>query len=267
MTEIAVDCLLGPADPPPYIWHNRSGRTAMLIVCDHAANAVPARLAGLGLDDATRSAHIGWDIGAAAVTRQLAKIFDAPALLAGYSRLVIDCNRDPADPNSIITASDGIDIPGNQQPTQSEIEQRRSAIFDPYHSEIAATLDTFLGAGVVPAVLSIHSFTPTMNGIERPWPVAVCWNRDDRLAAPVLRALLERGIDAGNNEPYGLELDEDYTVIEHALGRGLPHLMVELSQSLIGEDAGAAHWAAILAAAIEPVLGETHRIEPPDLAR
>lgn len=261
MTGANIDSLLGPADPPPYVWHNPTGEAPVLLVCDHASNTVPVRLRGLGLDEAERMTHIGWDIGAAEVTRHIADRFDAPALLSGYSRLVIDCNRDPADPASIAAVSSGVEIPGNRRLSATERNQRRSVIFDPYHDKISTVLDEFLDSGVVPVLLSIHSFTPTLNGVERPWPVAVCWDRDDRLAAPVLRALRETGIDAGDNQPYGLDLDEDYTMFEHALDRGLPHLMVELSQAQITEDAGAEHWASILAASIEPLLGRIHLIE------
>jgi len=160
----------------------------VLLTCDHASNAVPRALGGLGLGEAALSDHIGWDIGAAAVTRPLARVLDAPAILSGYSRLVVDCHRDPGDPTSIPAVSDGVSIPGNRDLSPEARAARIAACFAPYHAAIAARLDGVLAGGRVPALLSIHSFTPVMQGVARPWHIGILWDKDPRIPLPLLAA-------------------------------------------------------------------------------
>jgi predicted N-formylglutamate amidohydrolase len=229
----------------------------VLITCDHASNAVPVSLHGLGLGPEELGRHIGWDIGAGAVARLLAVRLDAPAILAGYSRLVIDCNRDPDDPTSIPEASDGVVVPGNRALAPEESAARRAAIFVPYHAAIEDWIVTRLARGVVPAVLSIHSFTPVMGGKARPWHAGVLWDRDPRIPVPLLAALrADESLVVGDNEPYSAREPAGYTVRHHAVARGLPHVAVELRQDLVGDDAGASRWAAILGAALAPILAD-----------
>ncbi|HUB95056.1 MAG TPA: N-formylglutamate amidohydrolase, partial [Stellaceae bacterium] len=167
---------LDPGDPAPFELMRRDAASSLLLTCDHASKDVPHALKQLGLAPAELQRHIGWDIGAAAVTRRLAPLLDAPAILAGYSRLVIDCNRDPGDPSSIPEASDGTAIPGNHGLGAEERALRHAAIFAPYHGAIEDWLETRIARGVAPALLSIHSFTPVMCGFARPWHVGVLWD-------------------------------------------------------------------------------------------
>ena len=248
---------LSPGDPAPVSLCHAEGRATVLITCDHASNAVPASLAGLGLGPGELGRHIGWDIGAGAVARLLAARLDAPAILAGFSRLVIDCNRDPDDPTSIPEASDGVAVPGNRGLAPDARAERRAAIFAPYHAAIGDWLEPRLARGTVPAVLSIHSFTPVMGGKARPWHVGVLWDRDPRIPVPLLAALrADESLVVGDNEPYSAREPAGYTVRHHAVARGLPHVAVELRQDLVADDAGAAHWAAILDAALAPILAD-----------
>jgi predicted N-formylglutamate amidohydrolase len=247
--------LLGETDPPAVEHCHEQGATPVLLTCDHASRAVPRALGNLGLDAAALARHIGWDIGAAAVTRLLAQLLDAPALLCGYSRLVIDCNRDPADPSAIPAVSDGTPIPGNAALTPEARLARRTAIFDPYHAAIASRLDACRRRGIAPALISIHSFTPEMNGMARPWHVGVLWDRDGRVAMPLLDALrAEPGLVVGDNEPYSAREPVGYTQRHHAFGAGLPHVAIELRQDLVGEGRGAASWAERLARLLRPIL-------------
>jgi predicted N-formylglutamate amidohydrolase len=236
----------------------------VLLICDHASPAIPRALDGLGLAPAAVLEHIGWDIGAAAVTRLLAPALDAPAILSSYSRLVIDCNRDPGDASSIPSVSDGVAVPGNRDLSMAAREARLAACFTPYHNAIAARLDTFLASGHAPVLLSIHSFTPVMKGVARPWHIGILWDKDPRIPVPLLAALQEdRSIVVGDNEPYSAREPAGYTVRHHAVKRGLPHVAVELRQDLIATADGAAAWAARLAAALKPILArqEIYRIE------
>jgi predicted N-formylglutamate amidohydrolase len=256
--------LLGPDDPPAFEIVNAAGRAPVLLICDHASNAVPRRLAGLGLDDETLALHVAWDIGAAETTRRLALLLDARAVLAGYSRLVIDCNRPLDDPTSIAGESDGIVVPGNFGLSSGVRAARAAACFHPYHAAIAGELAGFTAAAIVPAVISIHSFTPMMRGFARPWHVGILWDKDRRLPAPLIAALAaDPALVVGDNEPYSAREPAGHSVHTHAASAGLPHTAIELRQDLIATPDGAGAWAAILAAALQPILAQDdlYRIE------
>jgi predicted N-formylglutamate amidohydrolase len=247
--------LLTSADPPAVEIRNAEGKAPVLATCDHASNKVPHVLGSLGLSEKELRRHIGWDIGAAGVTRLLAHRLGAPAILAGYSRLVVDCNRDPADATSMPAVSDGVAVPGNASLTEATRQQRLEALFRPYHHAIEQALDRFAERAVHPAVLSIHSFTPTMNGIARPWHIGVLWDRDPRIPVPLLAALRrEPELVVGDNEPYSAREPAGYTVRTHAVKRGLSHVAVEIRQDLIAEPEGEREWAERLAAALTPIL-------------
>jgi predicted N-formylglutamate amidohydrolase len=248
--------LLSASDPPVFELSHPSGTAPVLLTCDHASSRVPAALAQLGLTDVALAQHIGWDIGAAAVTRLLAPMLDAPAVLAGYSRLVIDCNRHPNDPSSIPSESDGIAIPGNASLDAAARRERRALLFDPYHAAIDQQLARLGTGGRAPAVISMHSFTPQMKGFARPWHIGVLWDGEGRIAKPLLAALRAELDPAlvGDNLPYSAREPVGFTQRHHAYDRGLPHVAIELRQDLIAEEAGAAAWAERLARLLKPIL-------------
>ncbi len=237
--------LLGQEDGPPFHLINDEGLSPCLLVCDHASNRIPRRLGTLGLEPARLEEHIAWDIGAAAMTRRLAEQLDAPAVLTAFSRLVVDCNRYLSDPAAFATVSDGVTVPGNQGLDEEERAVRATALYHPYHAAIARLLDQRIAAGRIPVLIALHTMTPQMWGRPpRPQQVSLCWARDRRLSAPVKARLQALGdIVVGDNVPYGLDLGEDYTVPEHAMRRGLPHLQLETRQDLVTEEAGAELWA------------------------
>jgi predicted N-formylglutamate amidohydrolase len=240
--------LLEPDEPPPFEVVNAHGRAVAVLVCDHAANRVPRRLGGLGLDAAALADHIAWDPGAAEVARGLAARLDAPLVLGGYSRLVVDLNRPLAHPGSIAQESAGMAVPGNRGLSPGEREARLAALFRPYHAAIDRLLDGRAGRPAV--LLAIHSFTPVLAGVSRPWQVGVSHRSDPRLAVLLRDALArEEGLTVGDNEPYPIEDWIDYTVPVHGEGRGLPAAMIELRQDGVATPADAAKWADRLAAA------------------
>lgn len=257
--------LIAPGDPPPYSELNPNGRTPLLLVCDHASRVFPAALGRLGLTEEASRRHIAWDIGAAELTRGLVELFDAPALLAGYSRLLIDCNRALTDPSSIVAANDGEVIPGNRRLTSIERELRARSFFEPYHAAIAFRLDELRRRRLMPALVSIHSFTPVLGTEKRPWHVGVLWDRDPRIAVPLLerlRAVAE--LVVGDNLPYSGRHPADYTVARHAESGRLPHVCLEIRQDELESAAGVARWARIIADALGPILAEPalHRTAP-----
>ena len=225
----------------------------VLFLCDHASNALPQRYGTLGLAPAQFERHIAYDIGAAALTRALAARFRAPALLTRFSRLLIDPNRGADDPTLVMRLSDGAVIPGNAQVGSDEIEERRRLFWLPYRDAVRARLDAMQAAGPVPAIISLHSFTPHWKGVSRPWEASVLWDGDPRLPAPLLAGLRALGIVTGDNEPYDGALEGD-TLFEHGTLRGLPHALIELRQDLIAGPEGVAHWAGVLEEVLRPVL-------------
>ena len=243
-------------DPPPFtrIGPDRAD-PQFVLVCDHASNAVPAHMERLGLDQAELDRHIGWDIGAAMVTESLSARLDAPAFLSGYSRLVVDCNRPLGSPTAMPAVSDGTVVPANQTISPAEAAARTDALFWPYHDAIAACLDRVIGAGAVPMLIAVHSFTPVFDGFARPWEIGLLYEHDDRLVQPLKEALLavRPGLTVGDNEPYAIIGPSDYSIPVHGQGRGLPHIEFEVRQDLIGTVAGAEEWAGTLAQVLNRV--------------
>ena len=242
-----VSRLLSPGDPEPLIVQNTSGSSSHLLVCDHAGRGIPRRLERLGLAERDLERHIAWDIGAGATASLVGRALDACVVKQVYSRLVADCNRRPDDPTLAAPISDGILVPGNADLSPGAIADRIAAIHAPYHSGIATVLDQRQAEGRPAAVVSVHSFTPTMNGMDRPWHVGVLHGGDSLLSQRMLALLMaEDGLVVGDNQPYEL-CEVDYTIPRHAQGRGLDYLELEIRQDLIAEGAGQVRLAELLA--------------------
>jgi predicted N-formylglutamate amidohydrolase len=226
------------------------GQSPLLFLCDHASNALPP--GGLGLDASLLSTHIAYDIGAAAVTRALAKAYGAPAVLGSWSRLLIDLNRGADDPTLVMKLSDGSIIPGNRDADTAEVARRIAAFHAPYHAAIEAELDR-MGPDAV--LFSMHSFTPAWKGSPRPWEVGILYDRDIRLAAPLMVRLAEAGFVVGDNEPYTGALEGD-TLWRHGTMRGLPHVLIEMRQDLVGNDGLAQGFALRLKPILDAALSD-----------
>jgi predicted N-formylglutamate amidohydrolase len=248
--------VLAPDEPPPFEAIEGGGALPVVIVCDHAGNRIPRGLSKLGLDAAQLQTHIAWDIGAGAVARILAARHRASAVIAAYSRLVVDLNRAPEDPSAYPPISDGRLIPRNIGLTFEEKAQRRSSLFDPYHAAVDAAIAARTTEEFVPACLGIHSFTPQLHGAQRPWQIGVLWDADPRVALPLMARLRASGCVVGDNEPYSGRHSADYSIDIHAEARGLAHAGIEIRQDLIADEFGQARWAQILGDALEPVLDD-----------
>lgn len=240
--------LLGGDDPAIYAIHRAQGASPYLLLADHAGQRVPRALQGLGLPQAELDRHIGWDIGIAGVTRALSERLDAWAIEQTYSRLLIDCNRPLASPTLIPETSDGTVVPGNAGLSDAQRQQRIDAIHAPYHARIEAELDARVNGARPTLLVMMHSFTPAMNGMQRPWHAGVLYHRDTRFAHALLRALRDEGdLVVGDNEPYSVSSTSDYAVPVHGEGRGLVHVELEIRQDLIADAAGQHAWAERLA--------------------
>lgn len=218
----------------------------LMLVCDHAGNAFPEGYGTLGLAPTEIKRHIAYDIGAADVVRGMAAALGVPAVLTRYSRLLIDPNRGADDPTLIMRLSDGAVIPGNKLLDAAERRKREQLYYAPYHRAIDAVIDRCLAAGVPPAILSLHSFTESWKGVSRPWHAGVLWDKDERLARPLLEALYaENDLIVGDNQPYTGRLEGD-CMWQHGTQRGLAHAIIEVRQDLIRDGKGQAAWAARL---------------------
>ncbi len=240
--------LLGRDDPAIYSIHRAQGASPYMLLADHAGQQVPQALQRLGLPQAELDRHIGWDIGIGGVTRALAARLDAWAIEQTYSRLLIDCNRPLASPTLIPEVSDGTVVPGNAGLSDVQRQQRIDAIHAPYHARIDAELAARADAGRPTLLVMMHSFTPVMNGVARPWHAGVLYHRDTRFAHALLHALRDEGdLVVGDNQPYSVSSSSDYAVPVHGEGRGLVHVELEIRQDLIADAAGQHAWAERLA--------------------
>jgi predicted N-formylglutamate amidohydrolase len=247
--------LIGRDDPPPFVILHEHGEAPALVVCDHASRAFPKAMDRLGLPVLQTWEHIAWDIGAGELARGISNALDAPAVLAGYSRLIVDCNRRPDDPEAFRRESDGWAIPGNASLSEFERRVRLACFFDPYHETIAAMLGGFRAREVVPFVVSVHTFTPQMGGEQRPWHVGVLWDRDETSAARLIAGL--RAIDGlvvGDNQPYSGKHPGNYTIDHHVEPAGLPHLCIEVRQDQLESPAGVERWVRILSKLIRELV-------------
>jgi predicted N-formylglutamate amidohydrolase len=233
--------LLDADEPSPVdaVGTERDG--SFVVLCDHAGRALPRALGNLGLAAAELESHIAWDIGAASVARRLAHELNAPLFMQRYSRLVIDCNRPLTAPDSIPSQSGGIAIPGNARLTPAQAEARAEGIFGPYHARIS----DLLAQRRHYLLVTVHSFTPELYGERRPFHAGVLYERDRRLAAPLLSLLREEpGLVVGDNEPYRASAATDYAIIEHGERRGAPYVELEVRQDLVADEVGQVAWAA-----------------------
>ncbi|HEY0266692.1 MAG TPA: N-formylglutamate amidohydrolase [Rhizomicrobium sp.] len=229
------------------------GSGPLLLLCDHAANALPDGYGTLGLDPALFATHIAYDIGARAATLALAGAWGAPALLGRWSRLLIDLNRGADDPTIVMKLSDGSIIPGNREADAAEVARRIAAFHAPYHAAITRALD---GMGADAVIVSLHSFTPNWKTVPRKWEIGILYDeRDPRLAAPLMARLEDAGFVVGDNEPYHGALEGD-TLNVHGVKRGIPHVLLEMRQDLVGDDAAAGAFALRLKPILDAALAD-----------
>jgi len=240
--------LLDGQDVPPVHEDNTAGRSPFLLTSDHYGRAIPRALGDLGLPASEFERHIAWDVGIAGVANALSKQLDAHLIAQRYSRLVIDCNRPPDAASSIPRISEATTIPGNEGILREAVEARRAAIFDPYHRRIGEVIEARLRDSVPTVLVSLHSFTPVYAGVARPWHIGTLYQRDTRLPPLLLKHLrAEPDLVVGDNEPYAVSDDTDYTIPVHGEKRGLMNTGIEIRQDLITDPDGQKQWADRLA--------------------
>ena len=239
---------------PPFEIIEGDRTKGLVLVADHAGRALPDEYGSLGLPASEFERHIAYDIGVEAVTRALARLTDAPAVMARFSRLLIDPNRGEDDPTLIRQLYDGTVIAANYPMSEAERQRRLDRYYRPYHDALGSMVASVAAeTQAAPLLFSVHSFTPSMQGRARPWHVGLLWDRDDRAVAPLLDMLrADPALVVGDNEPYDGALRGD-TMFRHAIGNGYAHVLVEIRQDLIATEEGAAAWAARLAPMVEAI--------------
>ncbi len=252
MRRIAESSSAETPETPSFVTIDGENRHALLL-CDHASNRIPPELGDLGLSPRCRRDHIAWDIGAAGVAMELRRLLGCPGLFGGYSRLVVDLNRHPDSPELMLLESDGRTVPGNLRVSESERRRRLDRYHAPYHDAIAAHLDALGRRGIVPALISIHSYTPELWGLPRPWLLGLLWQRRDPHIDALLAWFHARGIEIGDNQPYDGHFAMGHTLERHGMARGLPHLLVELRQDQVYTRQLQGLWARRLALALRDV--------------
>jgi predicted N-formylglutamate amidohydrolase len=245
--------LLSAEDVPPVREFNAGGHSPFLLTCDHYGRLIPRILGDLGLPESELTRHIAWDIGIAGVAEALSAHLGAHLIVQRYSRLVIDCNRPPHVASAIPRISEATTIPGNEGISRETADIRRAQIFDPYHQRIGEIIDQRASADMPTVLVSLHSFTPVYAGIARPWHIGTLYHRDTHLPPLLLKLLRAEGdLVVGDNEPYAVGDETDYTIPVHGEARGLMNTGIEIRQDLISDQAGEIAWAERLAR----ILGE-----------
>ncbi len=252
----ATPSLLGPDEPSPFRVLREGGASRYVLTADHSGRVIPRALGDLGVPESELGRHIAWDIGIAEVTERLSELLDAPTVFQAYSRLVIDCNRDPSWASAMPEVSELTAIPGNRGLSAADRAARTDAIFHPYHDRVSALLDARAAAGKETVFVAMHSFTPVFKGEPRAVEVGVLYYRRTKLAEIMLDLLRAEGdLTVGDNAPYAITGDSDYSIPRHGEGRGLEHVEIEIRQDLIETPEGQAAWAGRFARLLTAALG------------
>ena len=236
---------------------NAKGNADIILICEHASNHIPPEYNNLGLENDFLEKHIAWDIGMEQLTRKLSERLDAPAIIATFSRLLIDPNREEDHATLIPMTSDNILIPGNQNLATTEIGQRKERYYHAFHDRAEELVKDKILAHHVPLIYGMHSFTPKMNRFMRPWHAGMLWNKDPRLAEALIDSLSVRGFNVGNNEPYSGR-DLFFTMNRHGDDHGVPHVTIEIRQDEVGHIEGINKWTDILAEDLEKIAQNIH---------
>ena len=256
----AIKKIISKGEPKPYVIENEKGGARIVVICDHASNRIPKALGTLGVSAKDRKKHIAWDVGTEHIGRYIAQKTGAVYIHASYSRLVVDLNRGEKSNECMREVYDHIQVPGNTGLSAQHKKMRLDEIYDPYHAAIDALVTKRKKGKRLPLIISIHSFTPKMDGQKRPWQIGVLWNREERLAQRLISTLIAHNprLIVGRNEPYSLKAKNvvKNTISTHAEARGLPYITLEFRQDLVNTKAKAEKWARLLLQSLLPLMLE-----------
>ena len=239
-------------EPHPLEIHNAGGTSDFVLVCEHAGRLIPRAYGDMGLSAVDLERHIAWDIGAKQVSLALSALLDAPLFTQRYSRLVCDCNRQPAVPDFTPERSEDTVIPANVGIDAGEKKARADAIFWPFHNAVSEALDRRAAEARRTLLVTIHSFTPVFRGTSRPWEIGILYNRDRQFSPGIAEWLkASTGYCVGVNQPYSVGDETDYAIPVHGERRGLHCAEFEIRNDLIRTDDDARAWAGVVAQAVQ----------------
>jgi predicted N-formylglutamate amidohydrolase len=235
--------------PEPAVAVERAEASSPLVlVCDHASNHLPARYGSLGLRADDLLKHFAWDLGALALSRRLSALLDASLVYGCVSRLALDVNRDPSDFDLIVETADGALVSGNSGLSAGERERRVAEIHAPYHAAVEDLLTKRAQRRQRSALVAIHTYTPNLRGVVRPWHCGVIFASDARLGEALVKGLREEdGLVVGVNEPYAPSDRVYHTMSRHGEANGNPAVMIEVRNDLVSDGDGQHAWAVRLA--------------------
>ena len=221
----------GPIAPEVF---NAGGASPLLLVCEHASNAIPARYGDLGLSAEELKSHVAWDPGADVVARALAASLDAVLVAARVSRLVYDCNRPPDAPGAMPEKSEVFEIPGNRNLTEAQKSERIENVYLPFKEGLGRVISA---SAQLKVMVTIHSFTPVYFGGQRDLHIGILHDSDSRMADAMLETAEDfTSLDVRRNEPYGPADGVTHTLIEHGLRHGLLNVMIEIRNDLLAAE-------------------------------
>lgn len=252
MTNLVAERFsLAPHEPPPFEVMNRQGKSQVVLVCEHAGRRIPACLGDLGVEAAEMDRHIAYDIGAEMLSRELSELLDAPLIIQPYSRLVIDCNRPLEAQDCVPEISDGTVIPANQGLSEDDRKARYDAIHRPFHDAVKELCASRGDVCLVP----VHSFTPRMRGVDRPWQLGLLHGRHAETSQRLMDAITLRHPELVTeyNEPYTIDDMGDYTVPVHGEAADRRYVLLEVRNNEISDQEGSARWASIIGDALQEI--------------
>ncbi len=215
----------------------------VFVTCEHASEAFPPPTVLPDADAWLAGTHWAYDLGAEAIVRDLAAALDAPAVLAAFSRLVCDPNRDEHEPTLFRDVAEGRPVTLNVGLDADERERRLALYHRPFH----AAVDAALKESEATILLSIHTFTPVYEGNERAMQIGVLFDEEEPLAEDVARVLREAGFIVAMNEPYSGRDGLIYSAARHAAAHGKRALELEVRQDLAVSEAFRARLVPVLA--------------------
>lgn len=255
---------ISSSELPVYEIINPAGRAPCVLTCEHAGIAVPDSMNLLGLSPEDYTRHYAYDIGAAAVTRALAARLDAPAILANYSRLIVDLNRSENHPTTFPVHGEGKPIPANLDMSVMEREERLDVFYRPYHKALSELIERKRQSCTTPALLSVHSFTRTFFKFVRPWHIGFLWAQDSRIACSGIEYFSRKGYMTGDNHPYDARICGECTAYTHGDMHKLPNVIIEYRNDLIDTAEKIGPWIDMSVEWLSSLLDDPAIISPYD---
>jgi predicted N-formylglutamate amidohydrolase len=202
----------------------------LLVTCEHGGKRVPKEYRRLFAGwESVLASHRGYDPGALALARDLARAFDAPLVASTVTRLLVELNRSPGHPQLHSEATR--DLP------RAEKARIAARYYEPYRQEVEQRVADATAARRRVIHISAHSFVPVLNGRTRNADIGLLY--DPR--RPAERALCARwsqwlgarapGLRVRRNYPYRGYADGLTTYLRRRYARhGYVGVEIEVNQ-------------------------------------